>query len=251
MEDKRKELPDEKGYKTIKEYEWTLEKIKNKKQLSGKTEALDRVIEMAEGDGDSLLDILNDDSVISSGHYKIDPVKEVEKKVMVDELKRQIDFEFKRETDRQIIIRSYGLFVEENSPQEVRNRVQGQTPGEIAIELNKIESSMGSLKRWTSNSVQEREVHLLKRLRSSPEFAKAMTEFLKSEGNGKNLAGLSLLIYYMVIYDVIEKSLAEAFPYLNEVSIEPYVPATVGNGAGKEAGTISQETTTLYIGEEE
>lgn len=204
---KRKALPDVKGNRTIRDYKWTLEKIKNKKAQSRKMSDLEKTIEVGGGDADTLLSILNSEEIETFGHYKIDPVFEVEKKIMREELEKAINKVLTTNADKQILIRSYGLFLDENSPAEMRAYATGQTPGEIAKELNKQEAFKMSKMRWTPQMIEEREGNILKFLRRNKEFKRAMGDFIKSEQ--QEWPEAALVVFWVTMYRIIDEALDE------------------------------------------
>jgi len=213
LEEKRKALPDKKGTKTIKDYKWTLEKVKNKKKQSAKMLDLERSIEAAGGGTESLLSILNEEELETFGHYKINPYVEAEKSIVKEEVKKGIERVFQNKSDQQIITRSYGLFVDEDSPIEVRKYAMGQSSGEIADYLNQIEAKKGTKKRWSATMVQERELELLKGLKNSKEFKAKLGDFVKSTPAEEEVwPDAALVMYYIVCYKIIEDAFKEFLP---------------------------------------
>jgi hypothetical protein len=208
LEKKRKSLPDEEGHKTIRDYEWTLEKIKNKRAQSRGITSLDIQLGKEE-DSDTLLSILDSESLQSVGHYKTDPWVELEKKLVKDAVRDGMK-KILSPTDREIMIRTYGLFVDENSPEEVRRYALGEPAPDIAKYLNKVEAEKGSLKRWTATTILERRATIIDKLKNSPEFKREVQPFFKSENNSnKEWTPLQWIAYWVTLYEIVERSLSD------------------------------------------
>jgi len=213
LEEKRKALPDKKGTKTVKDYKWSLEKIKNKKRQSAKMVDLERSIEVAGGGTETLLSILNEEELETFGHYKVNPYIEVEKAIVKQEVEKGIKKLFRNDADQQILIRSYGLFVDENSPAEVRQYALGQTAGEIANYLNQIEIKKNTRKRWNATMVQERELELLKGLKNDKEFQAKLGDFVKSGSSKQDeWPDAALIMWYFTCYKIVQEALDEFLP---------------------------------------
>ncbi len=216
---KRKALPEEKGNLTVKQYDWTIEKVKNKKKLTRRMDSLDRNIMLGGGTADTLLSILNDEELELVGHYKIDPWIETQKQVVKEGVRDGIKRKFKNRVDREILIRIYGLFVEEDSPKEVRKYAMGETPNQVAKALNQIEARRGNLKRWTGSQVEEREAKLLKKLQKDKEFIRRMKDFVKSESRLEEWPDAGLIMYWIVMYKIVSEALDMIIPNRkNEIS---------------------------------
>ena len=219
---KRKALPEEKGNLTIKQYEWTIEKVRNKKKLTKRMESLDRNIMLGGGTADTLLSILNDEELELAGHYKIDPWIETQKQVVKDGVRDAIRRKFKNPVDRQILIRLYGLFVEEDSPKEVRKYAMGETLNQVAKHINQIEAKRGSIKRWTGSQVGEREAVLLKRLQEDKEFVRRMKDFVKAERSELEEWGdAGLVMWWIVMYKVVSEALDMIIPDVTNINSTP------------------------------
>jgi len=208
LNQKRKALPQSKGNLTIKAYEWTLDKVRNKKKMTKRMESLDRNIILSGGTADTLLSILNDEELEVTGHYKVDPWMETQKQIVKEGVRDAIKRKFKSLVDRSILVRSYGLFVDEDSPKEVRKYSLGQTPSEIAKHVNKWEARRGSRKRWTSNDIEERETKLLRFLRKDKEFIKKMQGFVKAMPTGMDeWPDAGMIMYWIATYLSVSEAL--------------------------------------------
>ncbi len=210
---KRKALPEEKGNLTIKQYEWTIEKVKNKKMSTRKMESLDRNIMLGGGTADTLLSILNDEELELAGRYKIDPWIETQKQIVKDGVRDAIKRKFGDPVDRGILIRIYGLFVDEDSPKEVRKYALGQTPSQVAKYVNQVEARRGSIRRWTGSQIEERETNLLRKLQKDKEFVRKMKDFVKSENPGlTEWPDTGLIMYWIIMYKIVSEALDVIVP---------------------------------------
>jgi hypothetical protein len=207
---RRKELEDIKGNKTIKQYDWTIEKVRNKNSMSKRMESLDKIINLGDVRSDTLLSVLNDDELEIAGHYKSDPWKQAQKVIVREEVRKAIRKKFDNRVDRAILIRSYGLFVNEDSPIKERIYAQGSTTGEISLLLNRIENKKGTKIRWTPDRVDNRLAELLNKLREDPDFKKRMESFIKSKLDGENeWPAAGLILYWIAIHDIVDKTINE------------------------------------------
>src|SRR4030042_1466807 len=210
LENERHALPDEKGNKTVKDYEWTLEKIRNKKSMTKTMTSLDRAIDAGHSDSTTLLEILNEEELERiGGRYRMDPWIETQKALVKDGVEKAMKRVFKSKVDQEILIRSYGLFINEKSPQEVRQYAEGQTSSEIANYLNKMKYTK---KIWTAQSIDEKLFALLGRFRDNQDFVKQLGDFAKSiqELDGeREWSDEELIVYWISIYQIIEKCVEE------------------------------------------
>lgn len=207
---KRKSLSNMKGNFTSKNYEWTIEKVRNKNSMAKRMESLDKVINLGDGRSDTLLSVLNDEELEIAGHYKMDPWKEAQKAVVKDEVRKAIKSKVKNSTDRTILIRTYGLFVDENSPISERMYAQGSTGGEIALALNQYEVKKGTKKRWTPGRVDKRLIEILETLRDDKDFKRKMQAFIKSTLAGQDeWPEVGLIMYWIAMHDIVGMTIDE------------------------------------------
>lgn len=221
LNERSKNLPDIKGNKTIKGYDWTIEKVRNKNAMSKRMESLDKVINLGDGRSDTLLSILNDEELEIAGHYKADPWKQAQKVIVREEVRKGIRKKFKSRIDRAILIRTYGLFVNEDSPIKERVYAQGSTAGEIALLLNRIESKNKTKRRWTPDRVDMRLAELLNELREDKDFKRKMESFIKSRLDGEDewpVAGL--ILYWTTLHDIIDDTIEELMQHTFKGSTE-------------------------------
>ena len=99
---------------------------------------------------------------------------------------------------------------------------QGWTSGEVADYLTKEERTKGSRKSWTATDVDRRETQLLKKLGKDKRFERETKDFVKSENkSNKEWGDVSLIIYWMTMYQIMEKVVTEFFPlFLEEPKTE-------------------------------
>jgi len=212
LEKKRKGLPNEKGNKTIRDYKWTIDKIRNKKKQTKIMTSLDKNIQSSEGDSTTLLSILNEEELEKiPGRYKLDPWQEVKKVVVRDGVREALKRVLKSPVDREIIIRSYGLFIDENSPQKMRIYAQGQTSSEIARFLNGWEEKRGSKKRWSSNMIDNKIEKILRTLREDPTLKRNLGDFVKSEQK-EEWSDVDLVMEWIAAYGAISEAIDNIIP---------------------------------------
>jgi len=211
LETKRQSLPDEKGNRTIKAYKWTLEKVRNKKSMTKKMAALDKTIVTGEGTADTLMNILNDEEIETFGHIRMDPWREAQKVIVRDGVIDAVKRKVKSMVDRTILIRMYGLFVDEDSPQEVRNYAQGQDAREIAKILNRYEKKRDSLRRWNPSMVEKRATELLRRLKNDKDFKKQMVDFVKAKDDPalREWSDAANIMYWIACYQCVSQAVDE------------------------------------------
>lgn len=203
LENERKKLSDEKGNKTVKQYVWNIEKVRNKKNLYKQMSSLDKVIS-DDQNNTTVLDLLQDDGV---SKYKTDPWEQAKVKWIQKSIKEAIDRQFQNDIDKEIIKRTYGLFVEENSPQEIRNYAGGQSVGEMIKDLNIIEAQKGSLKRWNKDLINERTSELIVRLRKDPDFLKQTEGMTKSKEEEKEWSDARVILNWIINYSIVAETL--------------------------------------------
>jgi len=214
LKKKRKKLPSEKGKKTLIDYKWTPEKVRNAKRQTKKMISVDRVIESSKGDTATILSLLNEEEIETFGHYRLDPWQEAAKVVVRDGVKDSIKRVFKDALDRQILIRKFGLFIDEESPASIRRYAQGWTSGEVADYLTKAEKRRGSIKIWKAADVDKRETELIEKLGKDKRVERELKDFVKSETKrNKEWSDASNITYWITIYKIAEELINNFFPY--------------------------------------
>jgi len=214
LEKKRKKLPNEKGKKTLIDYKWTPEKVRNAKKQTKKMISVDRVIESSKGDTATILSLLNEEEIETFGHYRLDPWQETAKVSVRDGVKDLIKRVFKDVLDRQILIRKFGLFIDEESPASIRRYAQGWTSGEVADYLTKAEKRRGSTKIWKATDVDRREMELIEKLGKDKRVERELKDFVKSENRrNKEWSDASNITYWITIYKIIKELINNFFPY--------------------------------------
>ena len=214
LEKKRKKLPNEKGKRTFIEYRWTPEKVRNAKRQTKKMISIDSAIESSKGDTATILSILNEEEIETFGHYRLDPWQEAAKVIVREGVKDSIKRVFKDALDRQILIRKFGLFIDEESPASVRRYAQGWTSGEVADYLTKAERRKGSTKIWRAADVDKREIQLIEKLAKDKRVERELKDFVKSEDRrNKEWSDASNITYWITIYKIAEELINNFFPY--------------------------------------
>jgi len=221
LEKKRKKLSNEKGKRTFIEYKWTPEKVRNAKRQTKKMVSLDRVIETSKGDAATIYSIMNEEDIETFGHYRLDPWQETAKVAVREGVEDSIKRVFKDSLDRQILIRKFGLFIDEESPASIRRYAQGWTSGEVADYLTKAEKRRGSTKLWRASDVDKREMKLLEKLGKDKRVERELKDFVKSEvKRNKEWSDASNIMYWITVYKIIEELMNNFFPYYLPVEEE-------------------------------
>ncbi|KKM63853.1 hypothetical protein LCGC14_1507330 [marine sediment metagenome] len=223
LEERREDLPATKGNMTVKNYKWTLEKVENKKALAREITHLDRVIDVGHGKKAILGDLIDERLLNIPGHYKVDPWQETAKAVVMQGVRDSIKRVFPKNIDREILIRKYGLFVDENDPPEVREYAPGWDETDIANWINE-GPAKGKRKKWTSAMVGEKVPRLLAKLEKDKRFKRELAGFVKSEGKSAEWSDTAVVIRWISLWYIVKEAFRQMFGGMPEEFMDDEEP---------------------------